>query len=130
VPLLTSLLAIERAVRASWGPDVCDDPVDLARWSPDNPARGQCGPTTLVVNDLLGGALCVGEVHLPDGSQRGYHWWNRLAGLDLDLTLEQFDAGERVQEPRVLSRPLGPLRRGEEQYLRLRGRVLAQLAAG
>jgi hypothetical protein len=123
-----TLNALEAAVRASWGPDVCDDPADLPRWSPANPARGQCGPTALVVNDLLGGDLCVAEVRLGDGSQRGYHWWNRLAGVDIDLTLEQFGPDERVQEPRVLPRPAGPLRRGEAEYLLLRSRVLARLA--
>ena len=58
----------------------------------------------------------------------GFHWWNRLARIDIDLTLEQFGADERVQEPRVLSRLAGPLRRGEAEYLLLRSRVLARLA--
>ena len=123
-----TLRALEAAVRASWGPEVCDDPADVPRWSPANPARGQCGPTALVVNDLLGGDLCVAEVRLTDGSPQGFHWWNRLAGADIDLTREQFGPDERVQEPRVLVRPGGPLRRGEAQYLLLRSRVLARLA--
>jgi hypothetical protein len=103
------------------------DPADAPRWSVTNPARGQCGPTALVVNDLLGGDLCVAEVRLSDGSQRGFHWWNRLAGADIDLTREQFGPDEVVQEPRVVVRPDGPLRRGEAQYLLLRSRVLARL---
>jgi hypothetical protein len=74
-----TLSDIELAFRGSWGPDVCEDPADLARWSPSNPSRGECGPTTLVLNDLLGGGLCVAEVRLPDGWQQGCHWWNRLA---------------------------------------------------
>ena len=122
-----TLQALEDAVRASWGPDVCEDPVDLPLWSTENPARGQCGPTALVVNDLLGGDLCVAEVRLRDGSQRGFHWWNRLAGVDIDLTLEQFGPDEHVQEPRVVARPSGPLRRGETEYRLLRSRVLARL---
>jgi hypothetical protein len=122
-----TLQAVAAAVRASWGPEVCEDPADLPLWSPANPARGQCGPTALVVNDLLGGELCVAEVRLRDGSQRGFHWWNRLDGVDVDLTLEQFGPDELVQEPRVLARPTGPLRRGETQYRLLRSRVLARL---
>jgi hypothetical protein len=118
------------AVRASWGVDVCEDPVDARRWSPATPARGQCGPTALVVHDLLGGRLCLAEVRLPDGSQRGVHWWNLLPdGREVDLTLEQFDAGETLTPPRVLDRPPGPLRRGEAEYRTLRGRVLAALTA-
>ena len=127
MPLPTSLLDIERAVRASWGVDACEDPADVPRWSPANPARGQCGPTALVLNDLLGGDLCVAEVHCPDGTRQGFHWWNRLAGVDIDLTLEQFGPDELVQEPRVVARPGGPLRRGETEYRRLRSRVLARL---
>ena len=127
---LTSLCALEAALRESWAPDLCDDPADVPRWSPANPSRGQCGPTTLVVNDLLGGDLCVAEVLLEDGSRQGFHWWNRLAGVDVDLTREQFGPDERVQEPRVLARPPGPLKRGEAEYLLLRSRVLARLASG
>jgi hypothetical protein len=48
-----TLTEIEAAMRASWGEDTCD-PVDLP-WSTDNPAKGQCGVTALVLNDLLGG---------------------------------------------------------------------------
>ena len=129
MPPPTSLQDIERAVRHAWGPDICEDPADVPRWSLANPSRGQCGPTALVLNDLLGGDLCVAEVRLPDGSRQGFHWWNRLAGVDVDLTSEQFDAGELVQEPRVLTRPPGPLKRGEEQYRLLRARVLAALSA-
>jgi hypothetical protein len=81
-----------------------------------------------VLNDLLGGDLCVAEVHYPDGTRQGFHWWNRLAGVDVDLTREQFGADEMVQEPRVLARPPGPLGRGEAQYRLFRTRVLAALA--
>ena len=124
----TDLLAIDQAIRASWGPDVCEDPADVPGWSPGNPSRGQCGPTALVVNDLLGGHIGVAEVRLRDGSQQGFHWWNRLAGVDIDLTRQQFGPDELVQEPRVLARPASPPRRGEAQYLLLRSRVLARLA--
>jgi hypothetical protein len=128
VPGPLTLRTVEAAVRASWGPDVCEDPADLPLWSPANPARGQCGPTALVVNDLLGGDLCVAEVRLADGSQRGFHWWNRLAGTDIDLTREQFGPDEFVQEPRVMPRPPGRLLRGEVQYRLLRSRVMARLS--
>lgn len=106
------------AVRASWGPDVCEDPADVPRWSPSNPARGQCGPTALVVNDLLGGELCVAEVRRPDGSRQGFHWWNRLAGVDIELA-----------QPRVPACPAGMMKRGQVEYQLLRSRVLTRLAA-
>lgn len=49
---------MERAIRAAW----ClwtSDPVDQARWSPENPSWGQCASTALVIQDRLGGELLV-----------------------------------------------------------------------
>ncbi len=83
---------IETAVRAAWSLDTCD-PADVDDWSPANAARGQCGSTTLTVNDLLGGELLVAEVLYTDGTRQGFHWWNRLPdGSEVDLTREQFGA--------------------------------------
>lgn len=64
------LTDIEKAVRASWAADTCS-PDDVARapWTSDNPAWGHCDVTALAVQDLLGGDLVVGEVHL-DGERR------------------------------------------------------------
>lgn len=53
-------------------------------WSEDNPARGQCGVTALVVNDHLGGEI----LRTPIG--RSWHFYNRVEGRTLDLTAEQF----------------------------------------
>jgi hypothetical protein len=50
-----SFADIEALIRASWSEKTCD-PVDLPEWSAENPARGQCAVTALVVQDLLGGA--------------------------------------------------------------------------
>jgi hypothetical protein len=116
------------AVRAAWCLETCDD-VDVAAWTPEKPARGQCGATALTVHDLLGGELLLAEVLRPDGSRQGVHWWNRLPdGTEVDLTREQFAPDELVQAPRVVERPPGPPRRCAGQYLRLRARVSAALA--
>jgi len=101
---LRSLAEIERAIRASWSADTCD-PVDLP-WSPGNAAKGQCGVTALVVQDLLGGELLMAEVRHADGSRQGVHYWNRLGeGVELDLTREQFAPDETVQAPEPVERP-------------------------
>ena len=101
----------------------------LAAWTPDNPARGQCAVTALVVHDLLGGELLEAEVRDPDGSPQGFHYWNRLAGVDVDLTLSQFRDGEVVQGPRLIDRlPSAPWL-AHDQYLAFRagpGRAAAQ----
>src|SRR4051812_48449353 len=103
--LFRSLADIERVIRSSWSEETCD-PVDRDVWSTDNPSRGQCAVTALVVQDLLGGDLLLAEVLNADGSRQGLHYWNRLAGgLELDLTREQFSATELVQTPEVVPRP-------------------------
>lgn len=122
-----SLDQVTHALRESWSAETCD-PVDLPLWTSANTSRGQCGATALVVNDLLGGDLMLAEVHLPDGSRQGVHYWNRLPdGSEVDLTRQQFRAGEIVHEGRVVTRPSGPPRRCQEQYELLRERVLMRL---
>ncbi len=122
------LLAIDRALRAGWAADTCSpDDAERAPWQPDNPAWGQCDITALVVHDVFGGDLVVGEVYL--GAERhGHHWWNRLpSGVELDLTREQFRDGQTVDAPRLVRRPPGPLARRRAEYLLLRERVAARL---
>jgi len=123
-----NLLDLDRALRASWAADTCS-PDDLLRtpWHPDNPAWGQCDISALLVHDLFGGDLMVGEVH-HDGEQHGFHWWNALpSGIQLDVTREQFLHGQQVTAARVVNRPPGPLPRRWDDYLLLRGRVARHL---
>ncbi|AXE24796.1 hypothetical protein C0216_16260 [Streptomyces globosus] len=125
-PLL--LADIERAVRDSWSADTCT-PDYRSLWTGDNPARDQCGVTALVLNDLLGGELVRGEVHV-DGRRVDYHWWNRLgAGVEIDLTREQFGPEETVVGGTVIPRPpRAQPHRLREEYELLRTRVLERLA--
>ncbi|MGI5242629.1 YunG family protein [Dactylosporangium sp. CA-139066] len=110
-----------------WGPDTCD-PSDLADWHPGNPARGQCGPTALVVREILGGDLIRARV-TAGGEPAGHHYWNRLPdGSELDLTREQFRPGELIVgggEP--VHVPEGPPTRLRGQHALLRHRVLSAL---
>ncbi|MEE4545171.1 hypothetical protein V2S66_24780 [Streptomyces sp. V4-01] len=118
----------DRALRASWAAGTCS-PDDVARspWHPDNPARGHCDITALVVHDLFGGSLVVGEVH-HDGERAGHHWWNRLAsGIELDLTREQFRLGQTVSTPRAVERPPGRVRHRQAECEVLRARVRERL---
>ena len=129
--MIWSLAEIDSAVRASWAADTCSGD-DAARtpWTSDNPAWGHCDVTALVIHDLLGGDVLMGEVHL-DGEQRGYHAWNRLtSGLEVDLTREQFRQGQVVTAGEVVARPEGRPVRRQAEYELFRGRVMAQLGAG
>jgi hypothetical protein len=116
-------------LRAAWGPDTCD-PDSRGSWRPDNPARGQCGTTALVIQDLLGGDLVIAEVYVGQ-TKIGHHYWNRLLdGADVDLTAEQFQShpDERVVGGEVRHRPPDAPRRCREQYELLRHRVFTALA--
>ncbi|UQX04610.1 hypothetical protein [Streptomyces sp. RerS4] len=125
-PLL--LTDIERALRSSWSAETCT-PEFRPHWTPDNPARDQCGVTAMVLNDLLGGELIRGEVHV-NGERVDYHWWNRLnAGIEIDLAREQFRSDEIVTEGIVIPRPpVAQWPRLREEYELLRDRVLEKLS--
>ncbi|MBA3841663.1 MAG: hypothetical protein H0X39_03430 [Actinobacteria bacterium] len=124
-----TLTQLEDAIRASWGPDTVD-PDD--GWSPENPARGHCDVTCLVVNDLVGGELMASDVYLGDERIMG-HMWNRLpSGLEVDLTREQFTDGEELRNATAHQRPATfepshPRQHRYEQYLVLAARVRGRL---
>lgn len=56
------------------------------QWTADNPARGQCNVTALLVQELFGGEIL--KTPLPEGD----HFYNRIDGQRLDLTDSQFAA--------------------------------------
>lgn len=115
-------------VEAAWGPDTCDPHnLETEGWEPTNPARGQCGVTALVLQDLLGGELILGEVFV-GADKVGHHYWNRLPdGTEVDLTAGQFFPEEAIVGGKVQHRPPDAPRRCREQYELLRERVLAAL---
>jgi len=79
--------------------------------------------TALVVHDFFGGELLEAEVLFQNGSRQGFHYWNRLAGVEVDLTREQFKSQEVVQEPQVVERLPGLPWQAEDQYRLFRERV-------
>jgi hypothetical protein len=115
----------EAAIRSAWGRETSDDPDE---WSEENPARGQCAVTALLVRELLGGEILVANV-LRGGRRVDRHAWNRLpSGLTLDLTREQFVNGERFGEPAAEEPAL--THRNPERFETLRARVRARLDLG
>ncbi|MEV6305446.1 hypothetical protein AB0M02_38950 [Actinoplanes sp. NPDC051861] len=115
---------LRTVLHASWGADTCD-PHDLPDWTAENPARGQCGVTALVVQDLVGGELILGEV-FADGAKTGHHYWNRLpGGREVDFTASQFRPGEVVTGGVVQPRPPTAPVRCRAQYEILSRRVRA-----
>jgi hypothetical protein len=126
---MLTLAQLEEAIRESWSDDTAE-PED--GWTPDNPSRGQCDVTSLVVHDLLGGELLAADVYL-DGERVEAHMWNRLpSGIEVDLTREQFKNGEVIGAPVTRIRPATfepshPRYHRYETYLVLAERVRARL---
>jgi hypothetical protein len=127
--MLTSLAAVEAAIRGAWGADTTyATDAYLARGA-GRPARGQCGSTALVVHDLLGGSLMIADVEYA-GAVDGVHYWNRLpCGLEVDLTREQFLPQEVLARPRSVERrtELPAPERARTAYLLFRRRVRSAL---
>lgn len=119
------LTELARAIRLSWDALTCDP---AEKWDQANPGRGQCGVSTLVIHDHLGGAVVCAEVH-EEGTRTGYHYWNRLQDdTDVDLTRDQFFVEEYVSTGRVVDRERGcEPERCLAQYRRLRDRVEKRL---
>lgn len=116
-----TLAAIEAAFRAAFARETCAVD-DLPFWSEDNPSRGHCAVAALTLNDLLGGDLLLATV-ARNGVDVGYHWSNRLAAVDIDLTADQFLPDEVVGKPEVMVRPPGRPRLYADQYDLFRSRV-------
>ena len=93
-----TLAELETAIRGAWGRDTSADPDE---WTTDNPARGQCDATAVLIRSYLGGEILVADV-LRAGRRLERHAWNRLpSGLTLDLTRDQFRAGEELGSPGI-----------------------------
>lgn len=111
---------VVEAVAQSWAKETSEIP---EQWVEENPAMGHCDVSSFVAWEHLGGQLVLGEVHR-NGEFQEHHYWNRIEGVDLDLTRSQFRNGEVITEKDVL----------EEAYLRenqdaMRPDLLARISA-
>jgi len=119
-----TLVGLEAAIRESWSRATSADPDE---WTAENPARGQCDATAVVLRAYLGGEILVADV-LRDGRRLERHAWNRLpSGLTLDLTRDQFRTGELLGAPTVQEPLL--LGNARERHALLAEHVAAALAA-
>ena len=90
------------------------------KWSADNPAKGQCSVTALIVNDLLGGE--IKKTKLPDG----WHFYNYINGKRYDFTATQFREGiEYIDIPS--NRVEAYVDTNEHQYSYLKQNVLREI---
>jgi hypothetical protein len=118
---LRSFHSLAATVRAAWGADTAW----VEDWCPHNPARGQCGTSSLILQDERGGTLERGYVETPGCAGRmTVHYWNRFEPGRADLTWQQFATssrvvhGERVAREQLLANPWLT-----ERYRTLRARL-------
>lgn len=77
-PLFATIEALATALPSAWSLKTS------SVWRPDNPARGQCSVTSLVVQDFFGGDI------LKTQTPEGWHFYNQIDGRRIDLTRAQF----------------------------------------
>ena len=56
-----------------------------SKWTTENPAKGQCGVTALVVQDIYGGEIKKTKV------REAWHFYNFIDGQRFDFTEVQFN---------------------------------------
>ena len=113
---------LKAAVACSWTARTSDEP---DAWDEmENPQRGQCGATALVIHDYLGGHVLVSEVTVA-GRRVGVHYSNQLPnGTSIDLTADQFCDDEVVGAPEPIGRiQHQPPRFGVKRYELLSSQV-------
>lgn len=91
-----TLEEVEAALRAGWSARTSDDPHE---WTPDNPSRGQCAVSALVVKHYFGGEVMIAPV-LAGGGLDEFHCWTELpSGEIVDFTTDQFGPDFAVGDP-------------------------------
>lgn len=79
-PLLTE------ALHQNWSAETSYEP---SEWNPNNPARGQCAVSSLIVQDYLGGEIQRAKATFQ--GKRESHFYNVLPNGDImDTTREQY----------------------------------------
>lgn len=117
LPFFPSLQDLVVALREAWSSGTS------TQWTPENPAKGQCSVTSLVVQDLFGGEILKTQV--PGGT----HFYNSIGGARLDLTISQFDHSVRFDDA-LSSRAEALADTSLEQYSLLRRRLGSIVNAG
>lgn len=75
---MPDLAALQSALERAWSIETS------SRWLPENPARGQCSVTALLIKDLLGGDIAKTDVG------GAWHFYNLVDGKRHDFTASQF----------------------------------------
>lgn len=115
--IITDIDTLLKALSESWSISTS------SKWSLENPAKGQCGVTSLVVQDLLGGEI------VKTFTQEGWHFCNMLNGIRYDFTVSQFE-NEFLYTDIFSNRAEAFQDTSLIQYLTLKESVLKAIKAG
>lgn len=80
---------IQSNLRESWSIE------SSSKWTKENPAKGQCSVTAVVVYQYFGGNILKTDV---DGN---WHFYNKINGVVCDFTSEQFT--EKIEYSDIIS---------------------------
>lgn len=101
--MIPTIIEIRERLEKAWSIETTFCP-ESYRWN--DKAWGQCAVSSLLIHSLLGGIIMRGVAKFK--SIETLHYWNRIDGLDIDLTWRQFPAGttlsliEEVKEEEML----------------------------
>ncbi len=84
-PKLKTLDDLYHILRKAWSKETAY-PSCQAEWVPSDPSYGQCAITAMLVHDIFGGS--IHRIRVEGG---GTHYFNKIDGSYIDLTIEQFD---------------------------------------
>ncbi|MGE1130710.1 YunG family protein [Bacillus wiedmannii] len=91
-----------------------------SKWTIENPAKGQCGVTALVVQDIYGGKIKkkkIGEV---------WHFYNCIDGKRFDFTEAQFNRELNYMDEKS-NREEAFADTNEKQYSILKEKIMKEL---
>ncbi|NLZ70846.1 MAG: hypothetical protein GX907_05885 [Clostridiaceae bacterium] len=84
-PELATLGDLYNLLRKAWCKETAY-PSCQAEWVESDPSYGQCAITAMIVHDMFGGT--IHRIRISGG---GTHYFNKIDGHYIDLTIEQFD---------------------------------------
>lgn len=84
-PKMNTIDDVYTVLRKAWSKETAY-PSCQSEWVPSDPSYGQCAVTAMLVHDMFGGTI-----HRIRVSGGGTHYFNKIDGHYIDLTIEQFD---------------------------------------
>lgn len=89
-----NFIELFKTLRSSWDARSAYSSND---WTAENPARGQCAVSSLIVQDYFGGEIMRYQATHPSGKTEK-HYANLIEGTLVDTTRSQFPPSTKLEE--------------------------------